>query len=350
MENRNFYSPWKLSFYLEELKKIRNGEVVSPVNLQIDLTNKCQCKCLFCFYDIHKHIKDFNRKDEILFEDVNRIVLQFKELGGKSTEFTGGGEPLLYPNFRDISRLSREEGLELALVTNGQLLHNFIDEVSDYSWVRVSLDAFKNATYKLCHGCNGEFISKVKDNIIKMCNKKQKKCILGISIITCKENWQEIYDISKFAKDSGADNIRISLAHTPQKEHIFDGIWDNVIDEIEKAKLLQNNYFKVFTFSNRIRDIARQTCGGFCYYHHFTAVVGANACLYPCCYEKYVPKRNLGSLYDSSFRELWHGEKRNKFINSVAKNCPESCWMTEKNAFADYLVQNKEDVPHINFP
>jgi len=348
--NKDVYSPWKFVHLLPELQKVKEGKIVPPINLQIDLTNKCNYNCTFCYYHIHDHLVDFSRQDELKKGTAKRIIREAKDYGLKSIEITGGGEPLIVPYFDKFSQEARELGLEKALVTNGVFIQEHLDELKDYSWVRVSMDAITPQNYVNVHRRNGANLKRVKQGLERLCKEKQDDCVVGISSVVCRENYDDILNLAEYAKQIGADNLRISLAHTLQREHIFDGIWDGVVEQIEKAKELQTDNFKVFAFSNRIKDIARQTRGGFCHYHNFTTAVGANGGLYPCCYFKYIPEFNLGNLKEQSFKEIWEGEKRKKFIETTAQDCPASCWMTEKNSFARYLTLNQDEVPHLNFP
>lgn len=348
MNNKDVYSPYKFVHILPELHKVKRGEIVQPVNLQIDLTNLCNYDCVHCYYHVHDHLKEFNKFDILKKEDAIRIIREAKDYGLKSVEITGGGEPLLAPYFDEFSQEARNLGLERALVTNGVFLENHLGEIKDYSWVRVSMDAINPRTYQKVHRRSRENLTSVKNGLEKLCKIKNNDCIVGVSTVVSDENYKDIINLTKYSKQIGADNLRISLAHTPKKEKIFDGIWDEIVEQIEEAKELQTNDFRVFAFSNRIKDIARQTRGGFCHYHHFTTAVGANGDLYPCCYFKYIPKFNLGNLKELNFKQVLEGEKRKKFIDTIAKDCPASCWMTEKNSFARYITE--DNPPHLNFP
>lgn len=333
---------------LPELQKVKRGEIVKPINLQIDLTNLCNYDCTHCYYHIHDHLKEFNKLDILKKEDAIKIIREAKDYGIKSVEITGGGEPLIATYFNEFSQEARKLNLDRALVTNGVFLERHLDEVKDYSWVRVSMDAIDPETYQRVHRRSKENLTHVKNGLEKLCKIKNDDCIVGVSTVISNENYKDIVDLTNYSKEIGADNMRISLAHTPKKEKIFDGIWDDVVEQIEEAKELQTKDFMVFSFSNRIKDIARQTKGGFCHYHHFTTAVGANGVLYPCCYFKYIPKFNLGNLKELNFKQVWEGEKRKKFIDTIAKDCPASCWMTEKNSFARYITE--DNPPHLNFP
>ena len=350
MKKDTVYSSYKMAHMMPELYKIKNNEIVSPKCMQIDLTNKCNSKCTFCYYDIHDHLDDFSRKSVMKKEVAMRTLDDFAEMGGKSVEITGGGEPLLAPYFKEFSQKARSLGLNKALVTNGILLDRHIDEVKDYDWVRVSLNAGYPISYQNIHRIPVNNHYKVVSNLEKLCAKKEEHNIVGVSVIVNGQNYTEVDKIGYIAKNSGANNIRISLAHTPEKEGIFSGIWNKVVDGIEKTKKLEDDNFKVFSFSNRINDIARKTQSGFCFYHHLTTAVGANGGVYPCCYFKGIKQYNLGNLNDESFKQIWNGNKRKIFNEKVGYDCKASCWMVDKNKFAQYITMNKEDVGHLNFP
>ena len=351
MKSKDVYSPYKFVHLLPELKRIKNKEIVEPINLQIDLTNYCNNDCRWCYYTIHDHIDEFSKTDKLDKDLAMRILEEFKELGGQSIEITGGGEPLLSPYFKEFSQKARELGLDRALVTNGVLMtDDIIDEIKDYSWVRVSLNSASSEIYEQIHNRPGKNYHKVVSNLEKLCMAKEDDCIVGISMITDEINYKDIYGMAKVGKYVKADNVRISLAHTPEKAALFDGIWDDVLEQIEQAQELGDEDFKVFAFSNRLKDINRESRGGFCYYHHFTTAVGANGAVYPCCYFKDISTYNLGDLNKQSFKDIWYGNKRQNFIDKIGNDCPASCWMTDKNKLGDYLTMDKKDVPHLKFP
>ena len=154
--NKDVYNPNKFMHWIPELKRIKKGELVSPSCMQIDLTNACNSKCNFCYYQIHDHVNEFKKADKLLGTVVLRAVQEFKDIGGKCIETTGGGEPLLAKYYDIYSQTARELGLQQALVTNGILLNKHIDEVVDDEGVRVSLKAGDTNMHERVQGINGE--------------------------------------------------------------------------------------------------------------------------------------------------------------------------------------------------
>ena len=348
MTAKDVYNNNKLFHYRDRLVGISKQEIVAPVNLQVDLTNRCNNACSWCFYDVYP-LPEFSRKDSLDREVALRVPSEFKAVGGQSIEWTGGGEPTLYPHFIEVVKEARKVGVHQAMVTNGKRLSgDTLIEVRDFDWVRVSLNSSSSAMYKRQHG-NDSF-DKVIRNIRDFANAKSDDCVLGVSMIVDNLNYKEIASMTTLAKALGADNVRISIPQTPEDDGLFGGIWEDVLDQMRRAKRYESNGFAVFTNEDRIDTLAHKTRSERCYYHHITPSLGANGVVYPCCHFKYLPEYNIGDINDTSFKEVWNGEKRKYFIETTGENCSTSCWMNGKNKLADYIIKEPEDVPHLAYP
>ena len=348
----DYYSPYKAVHHEDRIKQLRAVDIIDPVFAQIDLTNTCNLNCNFCSYKYGNYssdqMLDFYVQDKLDKEITYRFLSEMRERGVKALEWTGGGEPTLHPDWKDIISFAKDLEYEQALVTNGTLLDDEgIDLIRDFEWVRFSIDAAFRETYKKIKG--KDMFDKAINNLESLILRKDPRNIVGFSFIVCRDNYDEIVEAAQLAKILGCNNIRFSLAYTPQGERMFKDIWDKVVEEIEEAKQEETRDFKVFAFSNRINEIAQKTRSSACYFHEFVATIGANHSLYPCCLLKYDPKFNFGNLKEKSFEEIWFGKKRREFIERVRRGCDYSCWMTQKNEFIHYLIQDKRNLRHINF-
>ena len=338
------YSPYKIFYHKEKLDELKNGELPYPTFFQIDLTNVCNLNCNFCWYKVHP-LGDYISKDYL---DTKKLFDFLIDIEGevKAIEHTGGGEPLCHPDHNKIFNYCNELGFEQSLVTNGTLFDDeTLEIVKDFEWVRFSIDSTTSETYKKIKGVY--LFNTAIDNLKKLIEIKNKKNVIGFSFIVCRDNYTEIYEAAKFAKEIGCDNIRFSLAYTPEREKMFEGIWDECMRQIDGAKELEDGNFRVFAFSNRIYDIANKVKSDYCGYHHLVGVLGANGCMYPCCLLKLNSDYNLGSIYENSFDEIWFSDKRKKFIESIKNGCPYSCWMTPKNAIMQAYID--PPIKHVNF-
>ncbi|MEF9992439.1 MAG: GTP 3',8-cyclase MoaA [Romboutsia sp.] len=116
--------------------------------LRISLTHRCNLRCMYC---IPEDIKFDKNNEYMSLNDYKFIIKSMSELGITKVRFTGG-EPLLYPYLEEIIRFTKEEcNIEdIAITTNGILLHEMIHSLKDCGLkkVNISLDSLKEYKYK----------------------------------------------------------------------------------------------------------------------------------------------------------------------------------------------------------
>lgn len=344
----NVYSPYKAVHHLKRIQDLREFNLIYPTQVQIDLTNECNHHCLFCFY---RYTEKSNNLYFIKTERMLRLLDEFIELEIPSVHFTGGGEPFKHEGIYAILEKAFFNNIEVALVTNGTLIHpDEIDLVRKCSWIRISLDAATAHTYSITQGIEEEDFHKAIDLIKTLVGKNS--CIVGLSFVVNPMNYVEIVDFVKLSKELGVNNVRFSVACTPKGINLYQGIWNKIEKLIKEAKKHQDSDFRVFDLiTGRLENLdIKQKEYSSCVYQHFTAVIGANGILYPCCMLKYNPIASLGSIEDKTFKEAWLGQERVKwlksdYLNAVCDKNP--CWMDAKNQFLGYLVESKP--LHVNF-
>ncbi|MBU0667390.1 MAG: radical SAM protein [Nanoarchaeota archaeon] len=340
------YSPYKAAHHTDRLEKLRAGQTPAPVQMQIDLTNRCNHNCSYCTHrnPLKRKGTDFSEKDLISTERIIKLISEGKEIGVKAILLLGGGEPLIHPGIKEIVEHIENLSLEFALVTNGVLINKRNVKIfKNARWIRVSVDAATNETYQK--------VQKTKNSIpikqIKLIRNTCKKAIIGISFLTKPENYHEAYMTAVMAKKLGVDNIRYSVVQTLDGKDILEPYYKEYFQMLEKTKELEDKKFKVFGLKDRREALKNQKDYETCLYQHFTAVIAANGKVYPCCWTKNFTHFNLGSIYKQSFSEIWFGKKRAKFIKNMnLKKCP-PCWFDEANKFLSYLL--KKDPKHVNF-
>lgn len=349
------YSSHKAAHHLDRISALRKGEMIYPTQVQIDLTNSCNHKCPYCFYRHSRNEKLnalFNEKDIIPTERMLKLVDEFKELGVPAVQYTGGGEPFDHPGIYEILDHTIKNGLEMAIVTNGGKVDpNRLDILEKCSWIRFSLDASSAAMHSITHGTDREDFDRIV-SIIKALVDKKGPTVVGLSFVVNPINYKEMLNFTAMASKLGVNNVRFSVAYTPRGIDLFRDIWEKIEDLAKQCRKFNTDKFKVFDLAREhlcnldMRDKGYNFCG----YQHFTAVIGADSVLYPCCTLKYNSVSNLGSLKDHSFKELWTGEKRTRWLkmDHLKAVCDKNpCWMDSKNKFIDYLIQN--DPPHVNY-
>ncbi len=113
-------------------------------NLRISVTDRCNLRCQYCMPE--PEYVWLPKEDLLHFEEIDRLVALFVELGVTRLRITGG-EPLLRRDLpRLIGMLARRAGVEeIAMTTNGILLGGQVETLKNAGLgrVTVSLDTLR---------------------------------------------------------------------------------------------------------------------------------------------------------------------------------------------------------------
>jgi hypothetical protein len=143
LEKTQKYSTWgdKLLQHTDVLSAIQIHKEFKPITIQLAPCEICDSDCPFC------SVAARPLKSYMPFHKIQKMLIDFKKLGAKSVEITGGGNPLLYrdketkQNINDIVRLCRDLDLKVGIITNTENLERHLDpSVFDMiEWIRISL-------------------------------------------------------------------------------------------------------------------------------------------------------------------------------------------------------------------
>lgn len=206
----------KLLQHLDVLKDIQEKGIWRPVMFQLSPTGKCAFNCEFC------SVKFRDKTKELPFEWIEKAMKDFKDLGAKAIEITGGGDPLLYPKINEVIDLAYNLGFDIGLISNTPKPAMFLKQssVKKLTWFRVSLsgfDLFDNIKYDfdiipkgilgfsyiLHKGTKEETIKKIANEVKKRPDVKFVRvapdCLDRNLLKTAKEKWGDI--IEKYNKD-----------------------------------------------------------------------------------------------------------------------------------------------------
>jgi GTP 3',8-cyclase len=121
-------------------------------DLRISVTDRCNFRCVYCMPKaVFGPGYAFLGREELLsFDELERLVRIFTQLGVRKVRLTGG-EPLLRPNLEElVARLAAIPGIEdLTMTTNGSLLARKAAalKAAGLSRVTVSLDSLDDSIF-----------------------------------------------------------------------------------------------------------------------------------------------------------------------------------------------------------
>ncbi len=158
-----------------QMESYREGTGHTVISTHISPTSKCNLSCSYC------SVAKRNRHFQIKLPVIQDYITKLKSRGLKAVTITGGGEPLLYPHFNQLVKWLKDEGLRIALITNGTLCDK-VTTWEAFDWVRVSITS-------------GEI------------NLPDIPGVVGCSVIY--EDGLQFSEIEKVAKHLGAKYVRV---------------------------------------------------------------------------------------------------------------------------------------------
>lgn len=347
----------KIFSHMDRLHEIRYGGRPAPVNVELDLSNRCSRGCFFCHF-AYTHTrgplkgKRDKPQDAIDGGDLmdlslaRSVVEQIREAGVKSLTFTGGGEPTLHPQFNEIANHAANEGLELGLYTLGGHIDTERAALlrKRMTWVYVSLDECTPETYQRTKGMDG-FQSVI--NGIRRLVAAEGKATIGVGFLLHTDNCDQVGDMVTLGKALGVDYVQFRPAiHYSQEapaQQVDDVQWIN--RAINNLRQFAGDPF-VIADVGRFEQYRDWTAHGYstCYWSALQTVITPNGKVWRCTNKREHASALLGDLAQESFAELW---ARSGGPCQVDGQCRVMCkGHTGGNITLNAIM---EPSPHVNF-
>lgn len=236
-----------------------NKDVVSPMVASIEITNKCNIRCVHCYGDYGEIPCEV-----MTLEKVKSILKDLRSIGVRIVEITGG-EATTHPQIEDIVEYALELGFDqVALLTNGvnisERLVRILEMGKQKIYVQVDLHSL-DEDYFAWFTKTPNILERVKKNIIILA---KKGIMLRIATIITPGNIDEIADIADWVHELGVMRYAVSpvislgRANNPNKE-----LYLNEDDVLRAEAQLQKIVAKYSNFLNVVStDFDKQiNCG-----------------------------------------------------------------------------------------
>lgn len=292
------------------------GEILpvkTPFNVIIDVSEKCNFQCKYCFRsDVDKNKWGYAKDSRLMeWNTFIRAVEQVKEFEDevKQISLSGHGEPLCNRKIPDMVRYIKQQGIKsrISIHTNAAMLdEEYAKDLADSNIdkIVISLQGLSDKKYKEI--CQANINFDVFYHTLSVLYK-------------CKKDTQIYYKIMDAALKNGEEN-RFYEMFTPIGDRVYVEkivpIWKDVAIQYTEKKnskeILYNKYGDAFP---------RQEC---CPLIFHTIVVTPVGDVYPCT--QLLTSYVLGNINKNTLLELWNSEERkNLLIRQCKKNNPEIC-------------------------
>jgi MoaA/NifB/PqqE/SkfB family radical SAM enzyme len=319
----------KILGHIDRVASLFSGSVSAPVNVEIDLSNRCSLGCQACHF-AYTHTKGplavINRGDQqelgdLMEETLARNLLsELSSIGVRSVTWTGGGEPTLHPKICEILRHGQARRMDMGIYTHGGLISDRLARAIGDScrWAYVSLDCVDRETYQA---------EKRVDGFDAACTGAQmlaaQPCTLGVGFLLHEHNWRRVDQMADLALSLGADYVqfRPAIHFSAERPNRASGslVWIKRLLERE----MPTKKIQVEFDERRFRELLGwQGHGyGYCFWSGLQTVVTPNGKVWTCCNKRGFEGECLGDLTRESFTEIW----KRRPIAKVNDECRVMC-------------------------
>lgn len=174
--------------------KLAGKKDFSPVSGHLDLTYRCNLKCVHCY------VKGSEKKEkELTTRQWKKIIDDIRKAGCLFLNLSGG-EPLVRKDFLEIYSYAKKNGFIVSVFSNGLFFDreviNHMKKSPPYA-VEITLNGITEETYEAITKTKGAF-SKVVKNIH---NLKQAGIKVIVKTNFMRQNKDEILSIKKWTED-----------------------------------------------------------------------------------------------------------------------------------------------------
>ena len=302
----------------------KHAKILSgPLQVQFDITNKCNFRCLHCY---NKSGENNACENELSDNEIISLFKELKKLKPYNVCFCGG-EPLLrFDLIKKISNSIKDTIPSISIVTNGFLLteEKLLELLeSGINRIQISLDGNSKETHELLRQKEGSF-EKALD-AIKLCAKhKSSMNEFMVCFSPTTFNIVEFPEVAKRVLSIGADVIRVQplMLSGRGKEH-SDLLnpksyqYQKLLKDIERLKSIYGDnkidwgdpVDHIIRFRNYLNDI----------YTNITIQANGNIIATP-----YIPisfgnikRHSIRDYWNAGLASVWNNELLQKYANQI---------------------------------
>lgn len=327
----SFNSSEKILHHIDKLDHFFNGGKTLIVT-EFDLTNKCNNNCPLCV-----GVKE--NGSQLTWDEIVMIVKGLKNLGNRGVIVSGGGEPLLHPDFIRTLELIKNAGMEIGLNSNGlALTREKCEAIAKYcTYFRISLDAGTPEMYLKTHGMNAKAFEKVCENMKMMAEVKRETgsaVSFTAGFLTGAGTVKDMEAFVALCKECGVGAAQFRP---------FTGDRTDISAEYDRLKAkYEDDNFKVKASLQKYTKFCESDCRGYskCRGMFFSTVITADAKVFACLHHRQEPDFLIGDMRGEgkTLEEVWNSYRKWMVYENIdVTKCPPYCRNDSFNAVLESL-------------
>lgn len=357
----------KILWHRERIEAWLRGERIAPITVDMSLTRACNYKCEYCYGRLQENPRKLITQD-VMF----RFLDEAAEIGVKGISFVSDGESSVAPIFPQCIVRGSENGLSMAMGTNGYLLtRDKLDQILPHlTYLRFNISAGDPKRYSEIHGVPDSYFTQVCQNIRDAMEIKRANNLsvtIGMQMVLMPQYADQILPIAKLGRELLPDYLVIK--HCSDDETGSLGVqyqnYRSMYDTLHEAETLSTDDYLVKVKWSKIQDEGTRSYTQ-CFGPPFLIQLSGSGLVAPCGMlfgEKY-KEYWIGNIVDTSFKEIWKSDRYWEVMNKIASQCFDAgtmcgclCVQHKANEFLWALKQGEIDLEdpagsmpmHINF-
>lgn len=297
---------------------------IYPLYVTFCLTSMCNAKCQHCSsgkYD--------NYKDDLTLQEIYKVLDDLYNCGVMAVSFSGG-EPLLHPQFEDITHYAKSKGFSLAVGTNGKIItEKMAKQIKKWGFdhVQISLDGCNAKTHDGFRGVSGMFDSAI--NAIKLL--LEENIVTNVCMTPNKYNYKEFEETIVLCHELGVNGFNLSqfvpIGRGTEQLDLEPNEWKRILEiwYYYKNKYKDTMNFFAHEAQEILVDSTLYEVKGFvgCQAGSANACIQSDGTVLPCVMVDY----SLGNVKQTPFSEIWSNNpiveklKSRNFIKEPCGKC-----------------------------
>jgi len=357
----------KIAWHTDRIKQWERGERIAPITIDMSLTRACNFGCHYCYAMMQE-----NERLPINREVIYNFMDDCRDIGVKAVSLVSDGESTLSPVFVDSIVRGSENGISMAVGTNGYLLNERkLEQILPHlTYLRINISAGEAKRYAEIMGVKEDWFDKVCENIktmVRMKKEKNLKVTIGLQMVLMPEYEDQIIPLAKLGKDLRPDYLVIK--HCSDNEDGFLGVdyggYKKMYDKLHEAETYSDSEYQVSVKWSKIQDEGTRSYQR-CYGPPFLLQISGSGLVAPCgmLFNDQYKKFHMGNIVTQRFKEIYNSDRYWEVINYLASPdfnaqdmCGTLCLQHKVNEYLDgikkgYVSVQKptgKEPQHLNF-
>lgn len=342
-----FHSPgMKLRYFPDALQCFKSGNLVQPIALEIQPSERCDHACPHCQSASVLGDKERRRRSRgSTYLDL-ALLDSLWQMPPKGIILSGNtGDPLAHPEFNELIERLGHRGCPVVLITNGHRLNQLSLEniVRLCTGIRVSLDASNADEYAMTHGRAADWdqtICNLREllTVRKRLGISATECAIGVGFLTGILPAEAMLRATLLAAGLGVDYIQFRPLHRVKQ---------NVGDSLRLCRERAGERLRVLASDakyERNLDMCRRYRS--CEAGNFYSLVDARGDVYFCCHHVGTADGCIGSLRTAPWAQILQSPERTAAFSRFPRpTCVPLCRLHDHNEFlVDYLSSISPDL------